>query len=40
MIAIGKRADLLLVEGNPMDDITATKSVKKVWIAGEEIMLE
>jgi imidazolonepropionase-like amidohydrolase len=40
VIAVGKRADLVLVEGNPMHDITATKSVKKVWIAGEEVMLE
>ncbi|PMD40241.1 putative hydrolase [Hyaloscypha variabilis F] len=39
VIAVGKRADLVLVGGNPVDNIAATKDVKRVWIAGEEIML-
>jgi imidazolonepropionase-like amidohydrolase len=39
VIAVGKRADLVLVGGNPVDNIAATKDVKRVWIAGEEIIL-
>jgi len=39
VIAVGKRADLVLVGGNPMDNIAATRDVKRVWIAGEEIRL-
>lgn len=33
----GKRADLLLVEGNPTEDIRALQEVRKVWKAGREI---
>jgi imidazolonepropionase-like amidohydrolase len=40
VIAVGKRADMVLVGGNPADDIAATKNVKRVWIAGEEVLLE
>ncbi|KAF4631005.1 hypothetical protein G7Y89_g7130 [Cudoniella acicularis] len=40
VIQVGKRADLVLVGGNPMDDITATKNLKRVWIAGREVSLE
>jgi imidazolonepropionase-like amidohydrolase len=36
VIEIGKRADLVLVAGNPLEDITATKNVSKVWVAGKE----
>lgn len=32
----GFRADLLLVEGNPVEDLGATKKPKKVWIGGVE----
>ena len=39
-IAVGKRADLVLVGGNPVDNIAATENVKRVWIEGEEVMLE
>ena len=39
-IAVGKRADLVLVDGNPLEDITATEKVKMVWIAGEKVELE
>jgi imidazolonepropionase-like amidohydrolase len=38
-IDVGKRADLVLVSGNPVEDVTATKDVKRVWIAGSEVML-
>ena len=33
-IAPGKRADLLLVEGDPLTDVTATRDVRAVWRAG------
>jgi len=33
-IAKGMRADLLLVEGDPTTDITATRAIRRVWIAG------
>jgi len=33
-IAPGLRADLLLVEGDPTVDITATRDIKAVWCAG------
>jgi len=39
VIAAGKRADLLLISGNPVEDIGSTKHVKKVWAAGKEIDL-
>ncbi|KAH8816973.1 amidohydrolase [Xylogone sp. PMI_703] len=37
VIEVGKRADLVLVDGNPLDDISATSRVRKVWIAGTEV---
>ncbi|MFD5825957.1 amidohydrolase family protein [Lentzea sp. NPDC060358] len=33
----GKRADLLLVDGDPTADITATRAVAGVWVAGERV---
>jgi imidazolonepropionase-like amidohydrolase len=39
-IAVGKRADLVLVDGNPLEDITATEKVERVWISGKEVELE
>ncbi|KAI1093809.1 putative hydrolase [Rostrohypoxylon terebratum] len=35
-ISPGLRADLVLVEGNPVEDITATARIVKVWSNGEE----
>ncbi|KAI1460831.1 putative hydrolase [Annulohypoxylon moriforme] len=35
-ISPGLRADLVLVEGNPDEDITATARILKVWSNGEE----
>jgi len=32
----GMRADLVLVEGNPLVDIKAIRNIKKVWIGGVE----
>jgi imidazolonepropionase-like amidohydrolase len=36
VIAPGKRADLLLVKGNPTQDITATRDIVSVWKLGVE----
>ena len=32
----GKRADLLLLSGDPVADITATRRIQRVWCAGVE----
>ncbi|KAB8159451.1 amidohydrolase family protein [Streptomyces sp. 3MP-14] len=32
----GYRADLLLVDGDPLADITATRAVRRVWVGGAE----
>ncbi|ORY02264.1 hypothetical protein BCR34DRAFT_574295 [Clohesyomyces aquaticus] len=37
VIAPGKRADLLLVDGNPTEDLQALRKVVKVWKAGKEV---
>lgn len=34
-IAIGKRADLVLVEGDPTKDVSACRNIKKVWVKGQ-----
>lgn len=36
-IAVGKRADLLLVNGDPMTDITATRNIKGIWKGGVKV---
>ncbi|MFB9463482.1 amidohydrolase family protein [Streptomyces cinereospinus] len=33
----GLRADLLLVDGDPLTDITATRRIKRIWAAGADI---
>ncbi len=33
-IEVGKRADLVLVEGDPTKDISACRNIKKVWVRG------
>jgi imidazolonepropionase-like amidohydrolase len=33
-IAEGLRADLLLVDGDPTQDITATRAIRRVWCGG------
>ena len=35
-IAAGKRADLLLVDGDPTTDVRATRAIDAVWIAGRK----
>ena len=37
VIAPGRRADLLLVDGDPTADVVATRSIRGVWIAGEPV---
>ena len=32
----GLRADLLLIDGNPLVNISNTRNIKKVWIGGLE----
>ena len=36
-IAVGRRADLLLVRGDPSVDITATRDIVRVWRGGVEV---
>ncbi|KAI0596042.1 hydrolase [Biscogniauxia sp. FL1348] len=36
-VGVGRRADLVLVQGNPAEDITATRRLRRVWSAGEEV---
>ncbi len=36
-IETGHRADLLLVEGDPTQNISATRSVRNVWVAGVQV---
>ncbi len=38
VIAAGRRADLLLVEGDPTTDIQAIQNVKGVWIGGKAVI--
>ncbi|KAK6823016.1 hypothetical protein PG987_014561 [Apiospora arundinis] len=33
----GMRADLVLVEGNPIEDISATQNIRKVWSGGQAV---
>jgi imidazolonepropionase-like amidohydrolase len=35
-IVPGMRADLILIDGNPLEDIKATRRIQKVWLAGVE----
>ncbi|KAJ0364476.1 hypothetical protein COL26b_012504 [Colletotrichum chrysophilum] len=37
IIQNGLRADLLLVDGNPLEEISATRKIKRVWIQGEDV---
>ena len=36
-IVAGRRADLVMVRGNPIDDITATRDIVRVWRAGDAL---
>ena len=37
VIEVGKRADLVLISGDPLQDIRATRSIRRVWCGGVEI---
>ncbi|KAA9377655.1 amidohydrolase family protein [Microbispora cellulosiformans] len=36
-IAVGRRADLVLVDGDPAADITATERIRDVWVLGRRV---
>ena len=36
-VSVGLAADLLLIEGNPLEDLTLLQQPKKIWCRGEEI---
>ena len=38
VIAPGYRADLVLLSANPLEDITATKKIEKVWAGGIQVV--
>ena len=35
-LTVGARADLLLVDGDPLADITATQRIRQTWVGGEQ----
>ena len=37
VIEAGRRADLLLIEGDPTQDIAATREIRGVWVAGVKV---
>ena len=37
VIAPGRRADLVLVDGDPTRDISATRNIRGVWIGGSRV---
>ena len=37
VIEAGRRADLLLIEGDPTQDIAATRAIRGVWVAGVKV---
>ncbi|ORY56419.1 uncharacterized protein BCR38DRAFT_300993, partial [Pseudomassariella vexata] len=37
VIAAGLRADLFLIEGDPTEDMEASRRIKKVWSGGVEV---
>jgi imidazolonepropionase-like amidohydrolase len=37
VIEVGRRADLLLIEGDPTRDITTTRTIRGVWVAGVQV---
>ncbi|MCH4123760.1 MAG: amidohydrolase family protein [Levilactobacillus sp.] len=37
-IASGKRADLVLLKNDPLEDIQATLDIQQIWIAGKAVM--
>ena len=39
-IEAGKRADLVLVHGTPLTDLTATRRIRQAWIEGVGVEVE
>ena len=37
IIATGRRADLLLIDGDPTQDITVTRAIRGVWVTGTRV---
>ncbi|HLJ33696.1 MAG TPA: amidohydrolase family protein, partial [Ktedonobacteraceae bacterium] len=37
VIEVGHRADLLLIDGDPTQDIAATRAIRGVWVAGVQV---
>jgi imidazolonepropionase-like amidohydrolase len=37
VIEPGRRADLVLIDGDPLRDITATRSIRRIWCGGTEV---
>ncbi|MGH3195000.1 MAG: amidohydrolase family protein [Streptosporangiaceae bacterium] len=38
VIEPGCRADLLLIDGDPLRDIKATQSIRRIWCGGIEVV--
>ena len=36
VVEVGRRADLILIDGDPLVDIKATRKIQKIWIRGVE----
>jgi imidazolonepropionase-like amidohydrolase len=36
VIEAGRRADLVLIDGDPIADIRATRQIRRVWCTGVE----
>ena len=36
-VSVGKSADFVVLEANPLDDITSTRRISRVYLAGQEI---
>ncbi len=37
VITAGRRADLLLIEGDPTQNIATTRAIRNVWVAGVQV---
>jgi imidazolonepropionase-like amidohydrolase len=37
LVAVGRRADLVLVSGDPLADITATRAIERIWRSGTAV---
>jgi imidazolonepropionase-like amidohydrolase len=36
-IAVGKSADFIVLDANPLDDITNTRRISRVYLRGQEV---